>query len=297
MAIFGKDEIIATREATEYRRRLVDEMIFELIPMKSVDAAIEALPAGAKVSVTASPVKGLDATMELTDRIRAAGHRPVPHLSARLTGGPAHVARLAKWLRTEGHDTVFVVAGDAETPAGPYDGALSFLTELFTHDTGLRRVGITSYPDGHPIIPAEICDEQLLLKQELLAEVGVDGWASSQMCFDTAKLTSWLRRERQRGFTLPLHLGLPGVIDRTRLMTMGVRLGVGASLRYLKKNRAAVTKLMAPGHYDPDDILMPMAEELEPLGVESLHVFTFNQVESTEQWRRQVLSEAEPTQS
>ena len=51
------------------------------------------------------------------------------------------------------------------------------------------------------------------------------------------------------------------------------------------------TKLMAPGHYDPDDILLPMVEDLEPLGVEALHVFTFNQVESTDTWRRQVIAE------
>ena len=295
MALFGKDEVSGSSEAMSYRRRLIDEMVFEIIPMKSADAAIDALPAGAPVSVTASPVKGLDATMELSDRVRAAGHRPIPHLSARLTDGPRHVARIANWLRTEGHETIFVVAGDAEVAAGPYDGAMALLTELLSHDSGVRKIGVTSYPDGHPIIPTEVCDEQLLLKQELLAEAGVDGWASSQMCFDTEKLTTWLRRERDRGFTLPLHLGIPGVIDRARLMTMGVRLGVGASLRYLKKNRAAVTKLMAPGHYDPDDILMPMVDELESLGVDGLHVFTFNQVGSTENWRQHVLSEAAPS--
>ncbi|NNK90887.1 MAG: hypothetical protein HKO87_00510 [Acidimicrobiia bacterium] len=291
MALFGKTVVQGTAEALAYRRKLIDEMVFELIPMKSADAAIAALPPNSPVSVTASPVKGLDATMELADRIRDAGHRPVPHLSARLTEGPAHVARLANWLRTEGYESVFVVAGDAEEPVGPYDGAHAFLTDLLAQDHGLKRVGITSYPDGHPIIPTHICDAQLLLKQELLAEAGVDGWASSQMCFDTDKLSAWLRRERDRGFTLPLHLGIPGVIDRAKLMTMGVRLGVGASLRYLKKNRAAVTKLMTPGHYDLDDVLVPMAEDLESLGVESLHVFTFNQVESTDAWRQQVLSE------
>lgn len=295
MALFGKTTTIGSAEAMAYRRDLVEEMVFEVIPLKSADAAIAALPPNSKVSVTASPVKGLDATMDLADRIRDAGHRPVPHLSARLTEGPAHVARLATWLRTEGYESIFVVAGDAEEQAGPYAGAHEFLTELFGHDPGLKHVGITSYPDGHPFIPTEICDEQLLLKQALLAEAGVRGWASSQMCFDTDKTTAWLRRERERGFTLPLHLGIPGVIDRAKLMTMGVRLGVGASLRYLQKNRAAVTRLMTPGHYDPDDILMPMVEDLEPLGVEGLHVFTFNQVEPTESWRQQVLSEGAPS--
>ena len=111
------------------------------------------------------------------------------------------------------------------------------------------------------------------------------------MCFDTDLIVSWLRAERESGFTLPVHLGIPGVVDRTKLMTMGVRLGVGASLRFLKKNRAAVTKLITPGHYDPDDILEPMVDELEGLRVTGLHVFTFNQVEATNEWRDAILNE------
>lgn len=293
MALFKKDnEKAPSSEARSFRRGLVEDMVFELIPLKSVDAGIEALPANSLVSVTASPVKGLDATMELTDRIRNAGHRPVPHIAARLVEGPEHTAKIAKWMKTEGYSTLFCVAGDAEEPAGPYEGAHAFLSDLFAQDHGLTKVGITSYPDGHALISSEICHEQLHAKQALLAEAGVDGWASTQMCFDTDLIVRWLRSERDAGFTLPVHLGIPGVVDRSKLMTMGVRLGVGASLRFLKKNRAAVTKLMAPGAYDPDDILEPMMNDLEALNISGLHVFTFNQVEATETWRQAVIAEA-----
>ncbi|MEM9777776.1 MAG: hypothetical protein AAF902_24580 [Chloroflexota bacterium] len=293
MALFTKNtKTVTDSPAMQYRRQLVDTMTFELIPLKSVEKGIAALPPNSKVSVTASPVKGLDATMALTDRVRDAGHRPIPHIAARLVEGPEHVASLAKWMRTEGYETLFCVAGDAETPAGPYEGAHAFLTDLLSMDHGLTSVGITAYPDGHALISSEICHEQLHAKQALLAEAGVDGWASTQMCFDTDLMTSWLRSEREAGLTLPVHLGIPGVVDRTKLMTMGARLGVGASLRFLKKNRTAVLKLLAPGSYDPDDILEPMVDELEELNIGGLHVFTFNQVANTEQWRQAVLAEA-----
>jgi methylenetetrahydrofolate reductase (NADPH) len=292
MAIFGKsDTAAASDEARAYRRALVDRLTYELIPLKSVEAGIEALPPNSPVSVTVSPVKGMDATVELTDRIRALGHRPIPHISARLIEGPEHVDRLAKWLRTEGYDTIFCVAGDPEEPVGPYEGAHSFLTALFEREHGLSTVGVTAYPDGHALIATEVIHEHLHKKQALLAEAGLNGWASTQMCFDTDLIVSWLRAERESGFTLPIHLGIPGVVDRAKLMTMGVRLGVGASLRYLKRNRAVVTKLMTPGHYDPDDILEPIVGELERLDVTGLHVFTFNQVESTNEWRDAVLNE------
>lgn len=274
-----------------YRRQLIEDMTLELTPLKSVDAAIEALPANSRVSVTASPTKGLDATMRLTARLRDAGHRPVPHIAARLVEGPEQVAAIAGWLKTEGFQTLFAVAGDAEVPAGRYEGAQAFLTDLFEHEHGLTKVGVAAYPDGHAFITDQVCHEQLHAKQSLLAEAGVQGWASTQMCFDGELTTRWLRAERAAGLTMPIHLGIPGVVDRAKLMTMGVRLGVGASLRFLRKNRAAITKLIAPGSYDPDVLLKPMAADLEALEIDELHVFTFNQVEPTEQWRQRVLAE------
>ncbi len=290
--MFGTKDAAPTSGAVGYRRQLVEEMTFELIPLKSAPDAIAALPPNSRVSVTASPVKGLDATKQLTNDVRNAGHTPVPHIAARLVESKEHTAELADWFKSEGYDTLFCVAGDAEEPAGPYEGAHSFLRDLFELDHGLNTVGITAYPDGHALIDPSICHEQLHMKEALLREAGVEGWASTQMCFDTHKITGWLRDERSAGLTLPVHLGIPGVVDRAKLMTMGVRLGVGASLRFLKKNRAAVTKLMSPGSYDPDDILMPIASDLESLNVSGLHVFTFNQVAATEHWRQTVVGGA-----
>lgn len=287
--MFGNKEVAINEQAWAYRQRLVADMTFELIPLKSAPEAIAALPPNSRVSVTASPVKGLEATKELTDQIRKAGHRPVPHIAARLIESREHTAALASWLRTEGYDTIFTVAGDAEEPTGPYEGAHGFLTDLFAQDHGLRSVGVTAYPDGHALIDPATLHQHLQAKQALLASAGLDGWASTQMCFDTDRIITWLRNERAAGLTLPIHLGLPGVVDRSKLMTMGVRLGVGASLRFLKKNRTAVTKLLSPGAYDPDDLLIPITNDLEGLGITGLHVFTFNQVASTETWRRSVI--------
>lgn len=288
--MFRNNEVAIDERAWAYRQSLVGEMTFELIPLKSAPDAIASLPPNSRVSVTASPVKGLDATKELTDQVRAAGHRPVPHIAARLVQSKQHTAAIAAWMKAEGYDHLFCVAGDAEEPAGPYEGAHSFLSDLFETDHALTTVGVTAYPDGHALISPQICHEQIHAKQALLAAAGVEGWASTQMCFDTNLIISWLQQERAAGLTLPVHLGIPGVVDRSKLMTMGVRLGVGASLRFLKKNRTAVTKLLSPGSYDPDDIVVPMTNDLEALGVTGLHVFTFNQVASTEHWRQSVLA-------
>ena len=39
-------------------------------------------------------------------------------------------------------------------------------------------------------------------------------------------------------------------VERAKLVSMGTRLGIGASLRYLRKNAAVISKLVGPGGYD-----------------------------------------------
>ncbi len=279
-----KSEEVETAQQAQYRQKLIREMIFEIIPLKSVDAAIAALPEGSQVSVTCSPAKGIQTTMDLTDRVRAAGHVAIPHIAARMVEGPEHASAIAGWLRNEQIGRLFLVGGDAEPPAH-YNNATDFLRDLIEADPQLHTVGITAYPDGHAAIPDQALHEALHAKQTLLAEAGIDGHASTQMCFDPDKIIAWLETERSRGFTLPLHLGLSGVLDRTKLMTMGARLGIGTSLSYLKKNRKAISKLLTQSDYDPNTLLMPMSPHLDRLDIRGLHCFTFNQVAATDAWR------------
>jgi len=79
------------------------------------------------------------------------------------------------------------------------------------------------------------------------------------------------------------------VVERKRLMTMGVRLGVGASLRFLRKQRATMVAMLAPGGYDPTDLVTTMSARADALGIEGLHAFTFNAVAATEAWRQSLL--------
>lgn len=271
-------------------RDLARNLHYEIVPMKSIDGAIEALPPNAHVSVTCSPAKGIPATQEYTEQLLTLGHLPTPHIAARLVEGPDHAKQLAAWLREQRLQEVFVIAGDATEPAGPYDGALPFIRDLLEADPGVERLGYTGYPDGHAFLADEVLTEQIHAKQSLLADAGVDGWISTQMCFDEDKIREWLHAQRAAGITLPFRLGIPGVVDRTRLMTMGARLGVGTSMRYLSKNRSTVMKLMAPGGYDPTDLVVAFADEAPALGIDALHSFTFNAVADTRKWQEAILA-------
>ncbi len=274
--------------ARTHRLALIDDLTFELVPLKSLDAAIDALPAGAEVSVTASPAKGLGETVAISERMLEDGFRVIPHISARMVRDQAHVDELVTWFKQVGIDRMFLVGGDAEEP-GEFNDAVELLAALLDRDHGLTTIGVTAYPDHHAFISDEALHKALFDKQTMLAEAGVAGYASTQMCFDPKTISEWLHTERTNGLTLPIHLGLAGVVDKAKLMTMGVRLGIGQSLSYLKKNKTAVAKMMTTASYDPNDLLIPLSEDMLNLNVDGLHMFTFNNVEATNAWRTQAL--------
>ena len=272
------------------QRNLIAHARYEVIPMKNLEAQIQHIPTDASVSVTCSPVKGLLPTLELTARLQDLGHIAVPHISARLVEDDIAVKRVAEFCRRQGLQEVFVVAGDAQTPIGKYEGVVDFLRDFLDTDHGLRAIGVTAYPDGHALIDSAVLHEALHAKQELLASAGVRGYASTQMCFDLGKWRKWVETERAAGFTLPLHIGVPGVIDRVKLMTMGMRLGVGASLRYVQKNGGILGRLFSPTGYDPSALINPLSKQADELNIDGIHLFTFNNVEATAKWQQKQLA-------
>ena len=83
---------------------------------------------------------------------------------------------------------------------------------------------------------------------------------------------------------------MPGAVDPARLLSISLRLGVGASARYLKKNRLSVLRLLSPRRYDPNKVVAPLSVVADQLGVVGIHCFTFNSVEATEAWRQKSLA-------
>ena len=271
------------------RKRLIAEARYEVIPLKSMHDQIPHLPTGCSVSVTCSPTKGIEPTLEISAELQAAGHHAVPHIAARLVEGREHVEKIAARINEHGITEIFVVGGDPD-PVGPYADGLSLMKDLLPLCPTVRIVGVPSYPDHHTVIPDAALDEALLAKQALIKELGLEGFTSTQMCFNVKTIEQWLRRQRERGLTLPVHLGVPGAVDRTRLLSLGTRLGIGSSLRYLRKNSGAIMRIFSPSSYDPDKLITPLSRHADELGIDGLHLFTFNSIDSTVAWQRKALA-------
>lgn len=63
------------------------------------------------MTVTASPSKGLEATVALAERLAARGYDVVPRLAARMIPGRTELAEVADRLRQVGVTTIFVPGG------------------------------------------------------------------------------------------------------------------------------------------------------------------------------------------
>jgi len=267
-------------------RELLTGPRYEVIPAKGTEQAVaDLVPARMTVAVTASPVKGLDPTVELAEKLAARGYRVVPHLAARSVAGQAHLDDIVARLTAAGVDDVFVPGGDAAHPAGPFDGALPLLERLAEMGRPFGRIGITGYPESHPKIHDDLTIQAMWDKRKYATYI------VSNVCFDPAALGRWIGRIRARGVTLPLYVGLAGPAERSRLLRMAAVAGASESVRFITRHPGWILRFWVPGGYSPDRFLDRAAAAITTpdAGVAGLHLFTFNQLQPAEQWRRAAL--------
>jgi methylenetetrahydrofolate reductase (NADPH) len=248
------------------------------------------VPLDRVLTVTASPAKGLEATLELTERLRKHGYAAVPHLAARMVSGRAELAEICDRLTAAGVTTVFVPGGDQDPPAGEYAAALDLLEGLDELGRPFADVGITGYPESHPTIHDDLTVQSMWDKRRHATHI------VSNLNFDPGTITGWIERMRRRGINLPVLLGVPGPVERTKLLAMATKIGVGDSTRFLVKHKGTLTRLAAPGGFTGERFLERCAAALSrpEANVTGLHVYTFNQVAETERWRAEYLERLSP---
>ncbi len=260
---------------------------YEVLPTANIEASlIAAVPRDVTITVTASPSKGIDATLDLTDNLIGQGYAVVPHLAARMIAGPTQLAEIVDRLTTIGVTNVFCPAGDADPPAGEYTGSLAMLEHLSELGRPFEHVGITGYPESHPAIEDDVTIQSMWDKRFHATYV------VSNLCFDPKMIDAWLRRMQRRGVGLPVIVGLPGPVERAKLLMMATKIGVGQSMRFLTSHASMFARIAAPGGFDPHRFLQRSAGYLSDpdLRVAGLHLFTFNQVAETEAWRQELLA-------
>lgn len=259
---------------------------FEVMPTAKIEEQVLAsVPREVPVTVTAAQNKGIEATVALSVSLSGQGYHVVPHLAARMISGRPELEEIVARLTGAGITDVFIPGGDATPPAGTYEQALDLLEDLDTLGRPFSHIGITGYPESHPTIDDDVTIQSMWDKRKYATHI------VTNMTFDAEHFGTWVERIRRRGVTLPVLVGVPGPVERAKLLRMATMIGVGQSMSFLKKQRGIFARIAAPG-FHPDRFVARIAalSADDKLGIDGLHVFTFNQVDVIERWREQSLA-------
>lgn len=275
----------ASKQEYEILIRDLREAYMEIFPSKDIEKKLQVLEPNSYVAVTCSPTKGVGETLDISERLMKRGFRVVPHIAAKCVRDRQHVAEIMDRLDKMKVDSIFVPGGDRPEPAGEFHTAFELLKVIDEFDHNIPLIGIAAHPEGHPDVDDETLMKELEKKRPLAT------YLVTQMCFDADLLGNWLIDLTRRGITLPVWIGLPGAIERSRLLKTSLRIGVGDSLRFLRKKTSIAAELVKSSMYKPDELLMQIAryQAMPETNVAGYHLFCFNQVESTEDWRNETI--------
>jgi|TARA_Y100000294_G_scaffold75122_1_gene70776 methylenetetrahydrofolate reductase (NADPH) len=264
----------------------LENAYMEIIPIPGIEERLGALQPNSHVAVTCSPTKGVDETIELSEKLIAQGFQVIPHIAAKCVSGEKHLETIVKRLDALSIESIFVPGGDRPEPIGEFNNAYDLLKALQKSGHNIKNIGIAAHPEGHPDVNEKILMEALEKKKDLA------DYIVTQMCFDANILGDWLVRINQQGVHLPVWVGLPGAIERGRLLRTSLRIGVGNSLRFLRKKSQVAAELMKSSIYNPDKLVTSISEykDIANTNLAGYHIFCFNQIEITEKWRTETIS-------
>ncbi len=252
-----------------------------------LEEAADVIPKGTKIPVTFLPGETFEMRIAAARRVRELGFLPIPHISARRLHSQEELESFLGGLQREvGTDHAFIVAGDPPQPLGPYEDALSIIRTGLLAKYGIRRVGISGYPEGHPDIGNEKLWQAKREKQAAILERGHDFAVVTQFSFDAEPVLVWLEQVRKAGIQALVRVGVPGPASVKRLLAFASRCGVGASTKVMKKYGMSLTRLLTTA--GPDKLIEELAAGLDPVrhGEVLLHFYPFGGLRTTAEWVR-----------
>jgi len=245
------------------------------------------LPEGTDVFLNLFPKDELERQIEICRRIRNLGFTPIPHLAARRARSTDDIPRvLGRFTRDAGVKDFLIIAGDLEQPAGDIKDSLDFIRTIGSNDFGIRRIGISGYPEGHPLISDEDLSASQQEKIAILQELEIEPVIVTQFSFEPDAIIRYCREIHSRHPDIQIKNGLPGPAKLTTLIRFAQRCGVRSSIKKMKALPLA-TSLRLMQQVPPSRQAEAIGKyRLEHNGNVTVHLFTFGGLESTLDWIR-----------
>lgn len=255
---------------------------YEVLPFSGTGELVSThLPTTSAITITTTESRP-GATLDLAEHLSAAGYSVAPHIAARSIRDGKHLADVVSRLHTASIDRIFVVGGDLHEPAGCFADALQLLVGLQEHCHQFVSIGIAGYPEGHGSISDGLIESALMDKAPYASEI------ITQICFHPETTARWASGVKRRGIALPIRVGIPGAVPRRKLARISAKLGLGASARFISKQHSMLARFFLPGGYHPTRLVEGLIPTLASpaANIAGFHLFTFNELQRTEAWRR-----------
>jgi methylenetetrahydrofolate reductase (NADPH) len=243
------------------------------------------IPPGTSVNITFLAGETAPARVAAAKQVRSYGLHPRPHISARRIASEQELEAFLADLAAQAQiDRAFVVAGDLATPAGPYFDTLAVIKSGLLGKHGVRNVGISGYPEGHPDFPEEKLWQAMRDKHQALTDLGHGYEIITQFGFDAKPVLEWLEKLRQSGIVAPVRVGVPGPASVKTLLRFAARCGVGTSASVMAKYGVSISQLLTQA--GPDAFIAELAGSIDPAkhGQVFLHFYPFGGLAKTARW-------------
>jgi methylenetetrahydrofolate reductase (NADPH) len=250
------------------------------------------LPKDTCVYIPSLPGLPLSRTLEMVAALRAAGLDPVPHVSARRVLDRAEFESFLREATTKyGVHRVLVIGGDEPKAKGPFNDSLEVLRSGLLGAAGVREIGVSGYPEGHPRIAAPLLEQAFKEKVKLAAEQGLGLYVVTQFSFSPTRIVEFCAQLARSAPSVGVYVGIAGPSDPAALLRYAQRCGVSTSLRALRNLGTGIARLVV--HTDPQEQVAALGGYLQGRAIGNVvgvHLYSFGGAVRTAGWMRERIS-------
>lgn len=277
----------------QVRRELVSNGSIELIDTKAnvIDQGKDLLPSSMSVYVPVTSKRSLNSILPILKNVKDAGFNPIPHIAARRIAAEQDLNEFLNRAVNEADiHSVLLIAGDIDTPVGPYRDSLDVLRTDILPRNGIREVTFAGYPEGHFRISQEQLIQALREKLLLADGLGLGTGILTQFCFIPTRIIQYCTLLGQEAPGVSVYVGMAGPTNPLKLLRYAKICGVSVSMRAMRDFGIKAATLAF--HTDPSEQLNMVAHHCatDPsCNIIGAHFFSFGGFVETSNWMNDVI--------
>jgi methylenetetrahydrofolate reductase (NADPH) len=219
-------------------------------------------------------------------RLRHEGMEPVPHIVARSIPNLQSLESFLDQLQLEADvNHVLLIAGDLPSPVGPFSSSMDILDVGIFEKKNIKKIGVSGHPEGSPTINENELWEAIRFKNKYALDTESEVYICTQFVFESAPVIAWEQKYQERGYKLPIKVGIPGIASAKILLRMAAESGIGKSMRFLTHQAPHIEQLLT--HHTPDKLVKDLAihcAQHSSSMIESIHFYPFGGMLKTSEW-------------